>query len=252
MVEFEGETGNTGNNKRKWHRNCFINCSNNYLIANFLGTQMKKTMQAVLGAAVLLCASTASATVWNFQYKYDGVALTTTNGSAEMFGTNLAVGDTVNLTYIATGAASYWDFTGLGGSVGNVNLGFAYPSSCGNRSGHGDFTVSLDGSTVLAQNFAPGGQSCIHLGPNYADFSTVNHVDQFAISYTLDSSDAGMNTIGSYDSHTWWQVWELFNGNVAPFHFEADTGNNVPEPASIALLGLGLAGLGFMRRKAKN
>ncbi len=193
----------------------------------------------------LLLATSVSAAVIDIEYKFDGTSLVSTNG-VELFGTEMAVGDTLNLKYTAVGSNSYWDFSSVG-SEGNVNLGFEYPDSCGTRSSHGSYNASLNGSSLLAENYSSAGQSCIHLGPENIDFSSVSIIDEFSISYSLDSSSAANDIVGSYSDSTWWQVWELFNGSITPFYYEADVA--IPEPGSIALILLGLAGFGFSRKR---
>jgi len=205
-----------------------------------------KLLKLMIGAVGLSMATLSSAAVYNFHYLYDGSALTAAPGYAEMFGTNLAVGDTVNLKYSAVGAGSYWDFSGVG-SAGNVNLGFTYPDSCGTRSSSGAYAASLDGSTLLSNSYAVGSQSCIHLGPENINFAGITQLDAFEISYTMESSGAANNVIGSYAPVTWWQVWELFNGTVAGFNYVPDA--EVPEPGVLSLLALGLFGLGFAKRR---
>lgn len=207
-----------------------------------------KLIKTLLGTAGLLAATLSNAAVYNFQYLYNGASLTAAPGYSEMFGTNLAVGDTVNLTYKAVGSGSYWDFSGVG-NAGNVNLGFTYPDSCGSRSSAGAYAASLDGSTLLSSSYTVGGQSCIHLGPNFIDFTGISQVDTFEISYTMTASGAANNVIGSYAPTTWWQVWELFNGTVAGFHYAPDA--EVPEPATLGMLALGIFGLGFASRRRK-
>lgn len=196
-----------------------------------------------------LTISAAQAAVIDIEYQYDGTTFKALNG-LELFGTVLNVGDTLNLTYVAKGSNSYWDFSSIF-STGNVNLGFTYPDSCGTRSSSGSYSAWLNGANLLSDTYSNSGQSCIHAGPEYIDFSSVTKLDMFKVSYRLDASDTN-NIVGSYDNSTWWQVWELFQPANTSFVYAPDQAPTVAAPANFALFGLGLTLLALFRtRKAK-
>lgn len=198
-----------------------------------------------LAMFALLLPAAASAHVFEVDYIYDGSTMTLAAGSDSLFATDLAVGDTLNLTYSAKGGDSYWDFSAVG-LEGNVNLGFDFQTSCGTRASEGTFSALLDGAALLSGHWSVGSQSCIHLGPNTVDFSNVSALDQFTISYTLTFSSAPKNLIASFASNTWWQIWELFEDD-APFVYVP--GTDVAEPATLPLLVIGGLGAAWLRRR---
>jgi hypothetical protein len=206
-------------------------------------------MKKIALILAFLTISTAQAAVIDIEYQYDGTTFKALNG-LELFGTVLNVGDTLNLTYVAKGSKSYWDFSTIF-STGNVNLGFTYPASCGSRSTSGSYSAWLDGTNLLSNNYNNVGQSCIHAGPENIDFSSVTKLDMFKVSYQLNASSAP-SIVGSYSNSTWWQVWELFQPSNTGFVYVQDQAATVAAPANLALFGLGLTLMSLFRtRKAQ-
>lgn len=192
--------------------------------------------------AFALMSLSANSTIIDIDYEWDGTTFTSLNGN-NLFGTNLAVGDTLNLSFTGVNGNN-WDFTGLG-STGNVNLGFDIASSCGSKSSSGSYEAMFGGSSLLSSSYSVPSQGCIHLGPNNIDFSGINLIDRFSISFTLNSSGTPDNIIGSYADNTWWQIWELFGMTEDNIVVNAV---DVPTPASLSLFLLGLIALVRQRK----
>ena len=93
----------------------------------------------------------------------------------------------------------------------------------------------------------PAGRRGLHLeagGPN-AQFGGAS----IAVAGNVVSGNEGNGVVeftGSFSSISWTNTFENFYGFTVGGTAEAVS---VPEPATLALLGLGLAGLGFSRRK---
>lgn len=213
-----------------------------------------KITHRIFALITLMMSALSQAAIINIEYSYDGSNFKLLTGQ-ELFGTNLAVGDTLNIKYIASGSRSYWDFSNID-FTSMVNLSFNN-SGCVTRSAKGNYQAFSDGRELLNRNFNVQGQTCIHTGPQSIDFRDVSAIDVFAISYTLHKSTKANNVIADYksggkDTAGWWEVWELFNGNGAKFYYMADlkpaAATPVSEPAPFWLLAVALSSLLWLRR----
>ena len=212
----------------------------------------QKRFRLAFVGLILLAAlqTTANASMISIGYTFDGTSMNLTNGPS-LFTQSMSVGDIIELTYKADGAASYWDFSGVS-TVFGTNLGFL-SDSYATRASQGFYEAKLDGATVLYNPFYTSPyQSSVHLGPNHVDYSGVTALDEFTISYELLSTTNLSNNIGSYDGlSNSWQVWDLFGltyDHGASFVHAPDV---VPEPTSFAIWALGMICMGTTLRRRR-
>ncbi|WP_306522950.1 hypothetical protein [Rheinheimera sp.] len=195
-----------------------------------------KIIHLVLTLFAFVMSGLSHAAVINIEYSYDGSNFKLLTGQ-ELFGTNLAVGDTLNIKYLASGTRSYWDFSNINFSS-MVNLSFAN-SGCVTRSANGNYQAYMDGRELLNRNYNAQGQTCIHTGPQSIDFREIAAIDVFAVSFTLNKSSQANNVIADYkksgqNTAGWWEMWELFNGNGAKFYYIADLKPQAVPPLAVA------------------
>jgi hypothetical protein len=136
-------------------------------------------------------------------------------------------------TQIVNGTTSSGSIENASGIPG---LTFTADTLSGGNGGSGNWSISWTGSGTVDLIFSMhgGGTS------GFWDFNdlTLPSSTTFNGTWLIDFLNNGQQTPGESN----WQVW------VRTDNSGSGSGSSVPEPSAIALLGVGLLGLGFLRR----
>jgi hypothetical protein len=192
---------------------------------------VQKMLLAIAAAAAMLTGPmAANAVPIVYDYTYNGTSLTTNQSAA---GTQLLTGDVVDLTVRSFGS-DFWSWSG-GSLWAPIHV-----SEGATRVGSLSWSLLLNGATVASGSYVSQPHDFVHISNSFLVGAV--SFDELHWQYTSVSSTSPTNTLGG-----------LIVGS--PFLSGRPVYNvgsiDVPEPGTIALFGLGFAGLGFIRRRRR-